>query len=269
MYSICKSTHPATGVEHAITCYFFNRTEKCLVVAGANIIRVFRLIPDVDITKKEKYTESRPPKMKLECLAQYTLHGNVMSMQAVTLVGSQRDSLLLSFRDAKLSVVEYEQDIHDLRTVSLHYFEEEEIRDGWTNHHHTPIVRVDPEGRCAVMLIYGRKLVVLPFKKDPSLDDGDLLDNTKASSNKAPILSSYMIVLKSLEEKMDNVIDLQFLHGYYEPTLLILYEPVRTFSGTTRRSENKLRRFSSRIYIFGSFGDFFKEWRIVCAVSIR
>lgn len=147
MYSICKSTHPATGVEHAITCYFFNRSEKCLVVAGANIIRVFRLIPDVDITKKEKYTESRPPKMKLECLSQYTLHGNVMSMQAVTLVGSQRDSLLLSFRDAKLSVVEYDQDTHDLRTVSLHYFEEEEIRDGWTNHHHIPIVRVDPEVR--------------------------------------------------------------------------------------------------------------------------
>lgn len=66
--------------------------------------------------------------MKLECLAQYTLHGNIMSMQAVHLIGSQRDSLLLSFRDAKLSVVEYDQDIHDLRTVSLHYFEEEEIR---------------------------------------------------------------------------------------------------------------------------------------------
>ncbi|RLU24961.1 hypothetical protein DMN91_003052 [Ooceraea biroi] len=232
MYSICKSTHPATGVEHAITCHFFNRLEKCLVVAGANVIRVFRLIPDIDVTRREKYTEMRPPKMKLECLTQYTLHANIMSMQAVHLIGSQRDSILLSFRDAKLSVVEYDQDTHDLRTVSLHYFEEEEMRDGWTNHHHIPIVRVDPEGRCAVMLIYGRKLVVLPFRKDPSLDDGDLLDTAKLiSSNKTPILSSYMIVLKTLEEKMDNVIDLQFLHGYYEPTLLILYEPVRTFSG--------------------------------------
>lgn len=81
------------------------------------------------------------------------------------------------------------------------------------------------------MLIYGRKLVVLPFRKDPSLDDGDLLDTVKLTSSKTPILSSYMIILKTLEEKMDNVIDLQFLHGYYEPTLLILYEPVRTFSG--------------------------------------
>src|SRR5436190_21546073 len=74
------------------------------------------------------FTETRPPKMKLECLAQYTLHSNIMSMQAVHLVGSQRDSLLLSFLDAKLSVVEYDQDIHDLRPVSLHYFEEEEIK---------------------------------------------------------------------------------------------------------------------------------------------
>lgn len=54
MYSVFKQTHPATGVEHAITCYFFNRFERSLVVAGANVIRVFRLIPDVDINKKSR-----------------------------------------------------------------------------------------------------------------------------------------------------------------------------------------------------------------------
>lgn len=51
-----------------------------------------------------------------------------MSMQAVSLSGSARDSLLISFRDAKLSVVEYDPEVHDLRTLSLHYFEEEEMR---------------------------------------------------------------------------------------------------------------------------------------------
>jgi cleavage and polyadenylation specificity factor subunit 1 len=66
--------------------------------------------------------------MKLECLANYSLFGNVMSMQAVTFAGSTRDSLLLSFRDAKLSVVEYDADLHDLRTLSLHFFEEEDMR---------------------------------------------------------------------------------------------------------------------------------------------
>lgn len=56
MYSIIRTTHQATGVEHALTCNFFNRSEKCLIVAGANIIRVFRLIPDVDPAKREKFT---------------------------------------------------------------------------------------------------------------------------------------------------------------------------------------------------------------------
>lgn len=246
MFSICKLTHPGTAVEHALTCHFFNKSEKSLVVAGANIIRVFRLIPDVDPNSKEKYTENRPPKMKLECLATYSLFGNVMSMQAVSLAGSSRDSLLLSFRDAKLSVVEYDPEIHDLRTLSLHYFEEEEMRGGWTHHYHIPMVRVDPEGRCAAMLVYGRKLVVLPFRRETALDDPDLVLLGEASkpiigstvtsqsanaNSKLPVLASYMIVLKELDEKMDNVIDVQFLHGYYEPTLLILYEPVKTFPG--------------------------------------
>lgn len=96
------------------------------------------------------------------------------------------------------------------------------------------MVRVDPEGRCAVMLVYGRKLVVLPFRRETALDDPELVDVkpcSSAANTKAPVLASYMIVLKELDEKMDNVIDVQFLHGYYEPTLLILYEPVKTFPG--------------------------------------
>ena len=57
MFSICKQTHPATGVEHALACHFFSKSEKSLVTAGANIIKVFRLIPDVDGKARiDKYT---------------------------------------------------------------------------------------------------------------------------------------------------------------------------------------------------------------------
>ena len=48
MYSLVRSVHPATGVEHSVSCCFFNIGEKNLVVAGANILRVFQLVPDVD-----------------------------------------------------------------------------------------------------------------------------------------------------------------------------------------------------------------------------
>lgn len=66
--------------------------------------------------------------MKLECLAQFTLFGNIMSMQSVSLANSSRDALILGFREAKFSIVEYDPDLHDLRTLSLHYFEEDEMK---------------------------------------------------------------------------------------------------------------------------------------------
>jgi cleavage and polyadenylation specificity factor subunit 1 len=77
-----------------------------------------------------KFAENRPPKMKLECLASFTLHGNVVSVASSSLMGSSRDALLISFREAKLSVVEYDPDKHDLRTLSLHYFEDDDMRVG-------------------------------------------------------------------------------------------------------------------------------------------
>lgn len=84
------------------------------------------------------------------------------------------------------------------------------------------------------MLIYGRKLVVLPFRRENPIDDPTIPPSDPVpvpQSNRPPVLTSYMIVLKEVEEKMENVIDVQFLHGYNEPTLLILFEPMQTFPG--------------------------------------
>ncbi|XP_018335377.1 cleavage and polyadenylation specificity factor subunit 1 [Agrilus planipennis] len=237
MFSVCKQIHPATGVEHCLSCHFFSKAEKTLVTAGANIVKAYKLVPDVDprIRIQERFSETRPPKCKLECIGQYSLFGNVISMETVNLANSPRDALLLAFEDAKLSVVEYDPETNDLKTLSLHYFEEEEMKDGWTHHVHVPIVRADPENRCAVMTVFGRKLVVLPFRRENTIEENDSSDIkpmiSSSYGSKSPILSSYMILLKEFIEKVDNIIDIQFLYGYYEPTLLILYEPLKTFSG--------------------------------------
>ncbi|XP_049318035.1 cleavage and polyadenylation specificity factor subunit 1 [Bactrocera dorsalis] len=241
MFSLCKQSHPATGVEFAICCHFFNNFEENLVAAGANILKVYRIFPHLDAAQRQKLLNINdlrtPPKMRLECLATYTLYGNVMSLQSVSLAGSLRDALLISFKDAKLSVVQHDPDTFALKTLSLHFFEEDDVRGGWTGRYFIPMVRVDPDSRCAVMLVYGKQLVVLPFRKDNSLDEIELADvkpikkTPTALVARTPILASYLIALRELDEKIDNVLDLQFLYGYYEPTLLILYEPVRTFAG--------------------------------------
>ena len=69
------------------------------------------------------HSDSNPPKMRLECVRSWRLNGCVQSLAKVRLANSPRDALLLSFLDAKLSVVEYDPETHDLKTVSLHIFE--------------------------------------------------------------------------------------------------------------------------------------------------
>ena len=44
-------------------------------------------------------------------------------------------------------------------------------------------------------------------------------------------MSSFIIDLREMDEKITNVVDVQFLHGYYEPTVLLLYEPLPTWTG--------------------------------------
>lgn len=92
------------------------------------------------------------------------------------------------------------------------------LDEGIGRPHKIPHIRVDPEGRCAAVLIFRNTLAILPFRKDLAHESN-------------VTLSSYIINLTDLEERVDNVIDVQFLHGYYEPTLIILYEPVGTFPG--------------------------------------
>ena len=60
-------------------------------------------------------------------MATYTLHDGIMTIASVSL-SPARDSILLGFKDGKLSIVEYDPQNHDLKTISLHYFEKEEIK---------------------------------------------------------------------------------------------------------------------------------------------
>lgn len=65
-------------------------------------------------------------------------------------------------------------------------------------HPHIPWIRVDPEGRCAVMLLYGKKLAVLPFRKDITSEDGDPLE-AKPFENKKNVSFSKRFTIYFLE----------------------------------------------------------------------
>uniref|UniRef100_A0A8C7FTR1 Cleavage and polyadenylation specificity factor subunit 1 n=1 Tax=Oncorhynchus kisutch TaxID=8019 RepID=A0A8C7FTR1_ONCKI len=217
MYAVYRQAHSPTAIEFSVYCNFISNVERNLVVAGTSQLYVYRIIHDVEVKEPlivTTYVKSR--KEKLEQVACFSLFGNVMSMASVQLVGANRDALLLSFKDAKVP-----------ETSQLIVLQNPKLKDGFVQNLHIPMVRVDPENRCAVMLVYGTQLVVLPFRKDTLTDEQEgVVEGPKSS-----FLPSYIIDVRELDEKLLNIVDMKFLHGYYEPTLLILYEPNQTWPG--------------------------------------
>lgn len=130
----------------------------------------------------------------------------------------------------------------------------------------SPMLRVDPEQRCAVVLVYDKYLGVIPFRRSPDIISTSLTtsDTLIKSSKMIPItvplnsitqhelfsgvgllainrpppnLPSYVTFLNNLNGvRVNYILDMQFLNGYYEPTLLILYEPIGTYVGYELRS---------------------------------
>lgn len=79
---------------------------KCLQFSSAYFITIecFLFLPFVMTPHSPSSTDSKSRKEKLEQVASFSLFGNVMSMASVQLVGASRDALLLSFKDAKVSL---------------------------------------------------------------------------------------------------------------------------------------------------------------------
>ena len=89
------------------------------------------------------------------------------------------------------------------------------------------------------MLAYGRKIIILPFKRDltsgvegeVSISELSLEVLVLRGSSRA--MPSYTLDLSTFIQThtVDNIIDIQFLHGYNQATLVIMYEPCKTYAG--------------------------------------
>ena len=107
------------------------------------------------------------------------------------------------------------------------------------HNHHRPYARVDPEGRCVAMLMYGSDLAILPFRQGEELDVVEPTTPTGATSLEGrDILPSFTVSLRHLSETVNNVKDVQFLCGYNNPTLFLLYEATPTWAGSVHKDYN-------------------------------
>ncbi|KAH7854835.1 hypothetical protein Vadar_018207 [Vaccinium darrowii] len=172
----------------------------------------------------------------LELVCHYRLHGNVETMAILSVGGGEggrkRDSIILAFQDAKMSVLEFDDSIHGLRTSSMHCFEGPDwlhLKRGRESFARGPLVKPDPQGRCAGVLVYGVQMIILKAAEAGSGLVSEENALTTGGAVPARIESSYVVGLRDLD--MKHVKDFIFLHGYIEPVMVILHERELTWAG--------------------------------------
>ncbi|XP_008791964.2 cleavage and polyadenylation specificity factor subunit 1 isoform X2 [Phoenix dactylifera] len=216
-----------------------------LVVTAGNVLEIYL----VRIQEDDGRPDARPggeqrgggmmdglSGARLELVCHYRLHGNVESMAILSLGvddrSKRRDSIVLAFQDAKLTVLEYDDSTHGLRTSSMHCFEGPDwhfLKRGRERFARGPLIKADPLGRCGGALVYGLQMIIL---KSAQAGQGLVGDDEPASLGgtfPARIESSYVINLHDLD--MKHVKDFTFVHGYIEPVMVILHEREPTWAG--------------------------------------
>ena len=194
----------------------------------------------------------------------------------------ETDLLILTFVDAKASVLRYDAEANELQVVSMHCFERRppssdapDPKLGCTQFVKGPWVRVESNGKCAAVLVYDRNMGIIAFDYPPpeqsslrfsgSLGLGDLLLGTSASSSSsssslaAQASSSHGDAEKEQEQEQKCVVEarshliplmgvgnvLDFGFGFErEPILYVLYRKEYTWAGRTEklRYTNGLRK---------------------------
>ncbi|MCO5599663.1 hypothetical protein L7F22_053768 [Adiantum nelumboides] len=166
----------------------------------------------------------------------FCLHGNVESM-AVLHHGrddgrKRRDAVILAFRDAKLTVLEFDDSTHTLRTSSMHYFEGldwQHLKRGAEKFAKGPLVRADPQGRCGGALVYDTQMIILKAGQE-AYGFGEEEEGLEPSSALCVhVKSSYVVSMRELD--IIHIKDFTFLHGYIEPVLILLHEKEPTWAG--------------------------------------
>ncbi|EFC40480.1 CPSF A subunit [Naegleria gruberi] len=239
MFACYKQLHPPTAVSFCLKARFTSANDENLIIVKNNIMEVYLIKPNTS---------------NIVLVKVFELFGVIDSIIAVCLQGMKKEMLLINFEDeAKVSVVEFDEKRSDLKTLSLHYLEDDFLREGKARFFHNQPIILDPQNRFATVIICDSKLVILPFRQsgeDVSLSTEDNFlfalsgDQEEANENvgdqkkhhQPEVQRQVIIDLNDLGIK--NVKDYCFLNGYNEPTILFLHENEQTWSGRLAAKSN-------------------------------
>ncbi|POS84108.1 hypothetical protein EPUL_003312 [Erysiphe pulchra] len=263
---------PPTAVTHSLILPFTSADSNNLVIARTSLLQIFKTkiistvhdnsyrvkaengekndsqFNDIGVLESKSGGDfariDRARRTKLILLAEYPLSGTVTSLARVKLQSSKSggEALLVGIKDAKLSLAEWDPSRSELSTISIHYYEQDDLHSSpWAPSLKDSVsyMSADPGSRCAALKFGLRCLAILPFKQgdeDVHMDDwenesGESHFTEKASSKavngnftkeETPYSPSFVLKLPSLDSTLFTPIHLAFLYEYREPTFGIL-----------------------------------------------
>lgn len=244
---------PPTGVTHALSAPFLSATANNLVVIRTSLLQIFSLLkitqPEGVAANDGTSRSSQPETTKLVLEKECSLPGTVTDISRVKILNSKSggEAILLAFRNAKLSLIEWDQERHNISTISIHFYERDDLaRSPWVPDLSScgSSLSVDPSSSCAVFNFGIRNLAILPFHQpgdDLVMDDYDSGDEGNRADHapdadkakngmtyQTPYASSFVLPVAALDPSLLHPISFTFLYEYREPTFGILYSQVST-----------------------------------------
>lgn len=233
--------HPSTSI-FSTYCNFTGKNDDNLIVSKGNLLQVFKVVQvsKRGATEIEEYEAQIDESFKLILISEYALNGKILDIHKFrSIEDDDIDYLLVSTELAKISIVKWNPSDYLISVISLHYYETvldsllmEKLSTRDVLH------RIDPNNNCSIIQV-DDILVFLPFKKDEK-SEFDITDDLNSpiemkdfSKNSVldPVTNSnlfnesFIINTKTLHPDLKNIVDIQFLNSYRNPTLAILYAP--------------------------------------------
>jgi len=201
MPEIYTELTPPTGVTHSLVFPFTSATIPNLILTKTNVLQIFTTIsvqteltapipstPDAGIDRRiadgadeeqgDFAGDLTLQRTKLEDVAKLVLVAEfVLAGEVTGLAHIAPDMLLVAVREAKMSLLRWNQDRQAVETVSLHYYEREEFWSPVVAESLPSLLVADPGKRAVALKFAGDMLAVLPLRQEG--EDEEMLDEVE------------------------------------------------------------------------------------------
>ncbi|KAI5121116.1 hypothetical protein M0805_002789 [Coniferiporia weirii] len=190
-------------------------------------------------------TQASTTALRFYFIREHRLHGIVTGIEAVKIISTAEDNLdrlLVSFKDAKVALLEWSNPVHDLIALSIHTYERAPQMASIDTTAFKSELRADPSSRCAALMLPKDSLAILPFYQSQA--DLDLMDLDQSLGRDMPYFPSFILdVPTEVDPRILNIVDFAFLPGFNNPTVAVLFQTQQTWTG-------RLKEFKDTCHLF-------------------